>query len=87
MKDTTLATHVSTATTHVGTAASAVRAEQRSTGFHHALTLLLAALREIFDESAYQRFLTYHQLSSDRTSYALFLREQEIRKARQPKCC
>jgi hypothetical protein len=61
--------------------------EQRSNGFRRPLSLLLAILREIFDESAYQRFLTRHQLISDRISYAKFLAEQEIRKARQPKCC
>ncbi|MGA9042222.1 MAG: hypothetical protein WB421_16945 [Terriglobales bacterium] len=87
MNEATTATLAGTTTTHVGTAASAVRAEQRSTGFRHALMLLLATLREIFDESAYHRFLTHHQLNSDRAAYALFLREQETRKARQPKCC
>jgi hypothetical protein len=45
------------------------------------------ALREIFDESAYARYLTYHQVESSRTSYADFLREQETMKARRPKCC
>ncbi len=75
------------ASTHVGTAASAVRAEQGSTRFRDALSLLLATLREIFDESAYQRFLVQHHLNSGQTAYASFLREQETRKARQPKCC
>jgi hypothetical protein len=61
--------------------------EQRSAKFKRALQLLRATLREIFDESAYQRFLTRSELNSSRASYALFLKEQEIRKARQPKCC
>jgi len=49
--------------------------------------LLLSTLREIFDEAAYARFLTRQELSSDPTSYAAFLREQESAKARRPKCC
>jgi|HubBroStandDraft_6_1064221.scaffolds.fasta_scaffold27673_3 hypothetical protein len=87
MKEATTTTLARIITSHVATAASAVQAEQRSTGFRHALTLLLATLREIFDESAYQRFLTNHHLNSGQAAYALFLREQETRKARQPKCC
>jgi hypothetical protein len=50
-------------------------------------TLLLAALREIFDESAYTRFLARHGMTSCRSAYAAFLREQEMMKARRPKCC
>ncbi len=87
MKETTTKAHVAITTTHVGTAASAVQVEQCSTRFRRIRVLLLATLREIFDESAYQRFLAQHQLQSGRAAYALFLREQEIRKARQPKCC
>lgn len=48
---------------------------------------VLAALREIFDESAYGRFLTRHQLASSSKSYAAFLREHESAKARRAKCC
>jgi hypothetical protein len=61
--------------------------EQRSARFKGALQLLRATLAEIFDESAYQRFLTRSELNSSRASYAMFVKEQEIRKARQPKCC
>jgi hypothetical protein len=75
------------ATFPAGTSASAVRDEHRSTRFRHVLQLLLATMREIFDESAYQRFLTRHQLNSSRASYAVFVEDQESRKARQPKCC
>jgi hypothetical protein len=49
--------------------------------------LLLCALREIFDESAYTRFLARHGMPSCPSSYAAFLREQEMIKARRPKCC
>jgi hypothetical protein len=50
-------------------------------------TLLLATLREIFDESAYTRFLAREGVTSCRSAYAAFLREQEMIKARRPKCC
>jgi len=73
--------------THVGTDAPVCPVEQRETGLRHVLQLLLATVREIFDESAYQRFLTHRKLHSGRASYALFLEDQETRKARQPKCC
>lgn len=49
--------------------------------------LLLSALREIFDESAYARFLARHQLASSPRAYAGFMREQEAAKARRPRCC
>ena len=51
------------------------------------LELLLETLREIFDESAYERFLAGQGIASSRLSYAAFLREQEGLKARRPKCC
>lgn len=46
-----------------------------------------AALREIFDESAYARFLNQRQLASSRAAYAAFRQEHEVAKARRPKCC
>jgi hypothetical protein len=49
--------------------------------------LLFAALREIFDESAYARFLTRRQLNTSPKAYAAFRDEQEISKARRPRCC
>jgi hypothetical protein len=49
--------------------------------------LLLCALREIFDEAAYSRFLACHEMTSCPSAYAAFLREQEAIKARRPKCC
>jgi hypothetical protein len=49
--------------------------------------IVVGALREIFDESAYTRFLDLHQIPPNRDSYAAFLREQEAGKARRPKCC
>ncbi len=51
------------------------------------LALLSAALREIFDESAYLRFLQRHQVASSCAAYAAFLRENELAQARRPRCC
>jgi hypothetical protein len=48
---------------------------------------IVAALREIFDESAYSRFLASRGLSSCPDAYAAFLSEQEDIKTRRPKCC
>jgi hypothetical protein len=49
--------------------------------------LILLALREIFDESAYSRFLARQALQPSRDTYRDFLREQENVKARRPRCC
>ena len=46
-----------------------------------------AALREIFDESAYARFLSQRQWVSSRAAYAAFRQEYETAKARRPRCC
>lgn len=61
--------------------------EQRSSGFRYALGLLVSALREIFDESAYARFLNRRQMASSCEAYAAFCREYEAAKARRPRCC
>ncbi len=50
-------------------------------------TVLLAVLREIFDESAYARYLEQHQLASSPKAYAGFWREYELVKSRRPRCC
>ena len=50
-------------------------------------SLMWAALEEIFEESAYSRFLQRNQVASSREAYAAFLREQEFSKARRPRCC
>lgn len=49
--------------------------------------IFLATLREVFDESAYARFLSERQLVSSRASYAAFRQEYEVAKARRPRCC
>ena len=44
-------------------------------------------LQEIFDESAYARFLDRRQLRTSPESYSEFLRENEILRQRRPRCC
>lgn len=51
------------------------------------LELALATLREIFDESAYQRFLERQGSAASRESYARFLRENETVRLKKPRCC
>lgn len=46
-----------------------------------------AALREIFDEAAYARFLERTGQPSSRAAYAAFLRERAASHERQPRCC
>lgn len=47
----------------------------------------LAILREIFDESAYTRFLTRNRLAPSCDSYAAFCRENGQARANRPRCC
>jgi len=49
--------------------------------------LALAALREIFDENAYSRFLHRHNLKHSRNSYRAFVRENAGRRERRARCC
>lgn len=44
-------------------------------------------LREIFDESAYSRFLALTKAERSRESYRAFLRDRESLMARKPRCC
>jgi hypothetical protein len=55
--------------------------------FTKAARILLAALREIFDESAYARFLRRTQMQSSPEAYAAFWRERETNQQRRPRCC
>ena len=48
---------------------------------------VVAALREIFDEAAYSRFLQRAGIASSSGAYAAFRREFEEAKLRRPKCC
>lgn len=56
-------------------------------GLRTTAALLLATLREIFDEAAYTRFLLRSRLDSSRSAYAAFLQERESREQRRPRCC
>lgn len=49
--------------------------------------ILIAALQEIFDEAAYERFLRRNRMASSGEAYADFRREFERSKVRRPKCC
>ena len=49
--------------------------------------LFIAALREIFDESAYSRFLHRTGLGPSPASFTAFQQEHSNAKARRPKCC
>jgi hypothetical protein len=55
--------------------------------FVKATRILLATLREIFDEAAYERFLSRTQMASSPGAYAAFRQEFEEAKTRRPKCC
>jgi len=51
------------------------------------LGIVRATLSEIFEESAYARFLDRYGLTSSREAYALFLRESEASRGRRVRCC
>lgn len=58
-----------------------------ATGLRRALRVALSVLREIFDESAYDRFLVRNHAVRSVASYREFLREREGVAARRPRCC
>lgn len=49
--------------------------------------ILRSMLREIFDESAYSRFLARRQIPTSPQAYADFLRETQVHRERRPRCC
>ncbi|MGZ4829738.1 MAG: hypothetical protein ACXV5J_05760 [Candidatus Angelobacter sp.] len=49
--------------------------------------ILRAALREIFDESAYDRFLLRTNASRSVASYRAFTRERDAAMLKKPRCC
>jgi len=55
--------------------------------FPHAAALIVSLLKEIFDESAYRRFLERNRIPSSSTAYAAFREENDRWKARRPRCC
>ena len=48
---------------------------------------LFAMLREIFDESAYDRFLLRTHASRSTASYREFTRERDAAMLKKPRCC
>lgn len=44
-------------------------------------------LREVFEESAYERFCAREQLGLSRESYALFLQETDQARQHNVRCC
>ncbi len=57
------------------------------TRIRSAIALFLSALHEIFDESAYRRFLQRQSAQPSRASYAAFLREHAHCRAHRARCC
>jgi hypothetical protein len=45
------------------------------------------ALREVFEESAYERFCAREQIGVGRESYALFLEETDQARQHKVRCC
>ena len=72
---------------HVGPAVPAGQAERSSAGLKRIAAILLAIVREIFDEAAYARFLQRNGKPASRASYAAFLRETQLARATRPRCC
>jgi len=55
--------------------------------FRRAWNVLRATLSEIFDESAYERFLQLTCTSRSKQSYDEFIREREATAINRPRCC
>jgi hypothetical protein len=55
--------------------------------FGRVRTIVLAVLREIFDEASYIRFLRRTNVTSSPAAYASYWREREATHARKPRCC
>jgi hypothetical protein len=53
----------------------------------HIMQIIVAIAQEIFDESAYARFLRRSEMRSCPGAYAAFQKECEAMKARRPRCC
>jgi hypothetical protein len=51
------------------------------------LEVVLAMLREIFDESAYARYLARTGTVASRDSYGAFLAERRAAELRRVRCC
>jgi len=56
-------------------------------GMKRAVLTFISCLREIFDESAYARYLVRAGREPSVDSYAAFRRESELAMTRRPRCC
>lgn len=50
-------------------------------------SILRAVAREVFDESAYERYLAHAHKMRSTASYRAFLQERHAGIARRPRCC
>jgi hypothetical protein len=55
--------------------------------FNRTINVFWSALREIFDESAYARFLARQNVPSSPCAYAAFMRETQKQRETRPRCC
>lgn len=55
--------------------------------FQNAWSIIRSTLREIFDESAYDRFLQRTKVPRSVASYQAFMRDRETTMAKKPRCC
>jgi hypothetical protein len=55
--------------------------------FGRMMHIIRATLREIFDESAYDRFLLRTQAPRSVGSYRAFTRERDAAMVKKPRCC
>ena len=60
---------------------------RRTSRLQHAMAVLVSVAQEIFDETAYQRFLNRTQMQAGAESYAEFRKEQDELRARRTRCC
>jgi hypothetical protein len=63
------------------------RSLSASVRFRKVTQTIHAALREVFDESAYDRFLLRTKASRSVASYRAFTRERDAAMAKKPRCC
>ncbi|HET7872426.1 MAG TPA: YbdD/YjiX family protein [Terriglobales bacterium] len=71
----------------IGSSSDRVIVFKAAASFGHFFFTLRAAVREIFDESAYERYLAHTHLERSVASYREFLREREDAFSRKPRCC
>jgi hypothetical protein len=67
--------------------ARATRFSRPVAWFRQVAAVTASFLQEIFDESAYRRFLERNRISSSARAYAAFREENDRLRAQRPKCC